>query len=427
MALRASCTIAPAVLVQALRAHIPSLEDKAYAAERLEDVVASYQTFLLSLASGTDRLNPSALASAACEVFGGDPSRARHFAQRVSEAFGLCRKKTKTMTTGTKLPPAMRAVCMAMAGRAVTPKKASPKASSESVPGSMGAASSSMSAASAGSSQSPESAPAPKKGKASLSAADEILAFYGVKKNDRPEGPSKAVEVWSSQEICDSQDPLIESSQETQQPSLPIFPSPSVGPQTLEQKRNDIKDFSFVDYASMQMVRITQQGRQEAPLLAGPGAFAVARFGDLEIETEVPNLLVELSSGAKAVEGKKPPRRLKRKTPEALAAADAPEPSPAGGENAPGSSTDTKDPEPGSDERPRMYGKMYYKAGNLYGIRQKFGQKKQIFALGGKTCGLTAAELSEIADAALGMLHEGRAEEEAKKWARLEVGRRGAA
>ena len=69
---------------------------------------------------------------------------------------------------------------------------------------------------------------------------------------------------------------------------------------------------------------------------------------------------------------------------------------------------------------------MYYKSGHLFGIKQKFGQKKQIFAFGGKFCNLSKDELSGIADTALGMLLEGHSEEDTKTWARAEVSRRGA-
>jgi hypothetical protein len=56
------------------------------------------------------------------------------------------------------------------------------------------------------------------------------------------------------------------------------------------------------------------------------------------------------------------------------------------------------------------YSIMYYKAGNLIGVRRKQGEQQQAFSFGGKWCGFNEAQLREYADQALEKLDSGLSE-----------------
>jgi len=62
------------------------------------------------------------------------------------------------------------------------------------------------------------------------------------------------------------------------------------------------------------------------------------------------------------------------------------------------------------------YQKLYYKNFQSYGIRQKFGSKKQIFSL--RSRNMSHEELESLAEAVLSRLNGGMDEETAQDWAR---------
>jgi hypothetical protein len=77
-----------------------------------------------------------------------------------------------------------------------------------------------------------------------------------------------------------------------------------------------------------------------------------------------------------------------------------------------------RDPDPGnvkyeSDD----YAVYWYKKQNMVGIRQKKGNKDQIFAFGSKHSGLTEEEMKKLGDEALQKLDCGMSREEVKEWA----------
>ena len=77
-----------------------------------------------------------------------------------------------------------------------------------------------------------------------------------------------------------------------------------------------------------------------------------------------------------------------------------------------------RDPDPGnvkyeSDD----YAVYWYKKKNMVGIRQKKGDKDQIFAFGSKHSGLTEEEMKKLGDEALQNLDCGMSPEEVKEWA----------
>ena len=62
------------------------------------------------------------------------------------------------------------------------------------------------------------------------------------------------------------------------------------------------------------------------------------------------------------------------------------------------------------------YASMYYKKGNVIGIRRKFGGKEQCMSFGGKRVGHSEAVLRGFADDAMKMLDAGATEKATKEW-----------
>ena len=62
----------------------------------------------------------------------------------------------------------------------------------------------------------------------------------------------------------------------------------------------------------------------------------------------------------------------------------------------------------------KTYLKMYYKKVNSFGIRQRFGDKRQIFNV--SKPGWSKSKLEKLADQCLDRLHEGKGEGETKEW-----------
>ena len=109
-------------------------------------------------------------------------------------------------------------------------------------------------------------------------------------------------------------------------------------------------------------------------------------------------------------------QELERQAPEPEALAQATEG--AGqcpeAEAAPDGEADVLEPDGG-----RKYKYMYYKRGNVFGIRQSFFAKKQIFQIGGLK--VAKAFALAIVHKAIARLESGSSEEAVKLWARSEV------
>ena len=67
------------------------------------------------------------------------------------------------------------------------------------------------------------------------------------------------------------------------------------------------------------------------------------------------------------------------------------------------------------------WSKEWYKRDWAWGIRRKHGDRKQIFSLGGKSCGKTREELEDIASSCIDMLQSGVGDDEVKEWAMAEL------
>ncbi len=64
----------------------------------------------------------------------------------------------------------------------------------------------------------------------------------------------------------------------------------------------------------------------------------------------------------------------------------------------------------------KRYQKMWYKNTHTVGIRQKFGDKKQIWSFGGKRCGKEKESLLQLGVVCMRKLDGGMAEKTVKEW-----------
>ena len=395
---RASCDLPVETCVILLRGHVSTLENEHYKAANLEDVCKNYETFLVSCAAITNRLTVAVIEKATCQLFGKNHERNRLFAQRLSAAFSHCVKKSSQCTSGSKLSPAVKHVVDVL-------NKKSQKSPTKDI--------------SSQKTQEPllkrqllVSTP-PAASTSSSSSAATIYALYASPTaKPTPALPTPLAEplqVLSSQEISDSS-----------QKGEVVVPACGRG-----QKRF----VDWVDFAApvprMRRLDTSDGTQQDVELTAGPAGFAIARFSDGEVATEVPNLLLV-----------EPP--VPRKKPAAA------QKKPAAHEDDEVEEEEEQEPPVGPEEEqeqeppvvpevepaeevagipPSMtYSKLWYKNNNAFGIRQKIMGKTQIFTVGGKGVKQSKTELAAIADRVIKMMEEESVPEDAgKEWAKSQV------
>ena len=213
----------------------------------------------------------------------------------------------------------------------------------------------------------------------------------------------------------------------------------------------------FFDSAALKLVRIYKEGgRIEATMGQGSSGFLLASFaGERPITTQVPNVMLmpvpevmkkpakakpKATPKAKGSKRKREPSKNaddeaeawskngdhEDEDPEAESDADPDEPEApedddleAEGKDAEKHDGKAVEPEDDEDDAPKAAGEyttMYYKAPrSSYAIRQKFGDKKQIFQL--KHGKMSQAACLKIAVNAVAKLHKGEPEEQVKVWA----------
>ena len=112
---RARCTLTKQLACQLLKAHLSSLEGEEFLSTDLEGVAAQYAGLLAALAQHASRVNTSVLQNAAVAIFACTPTTAKAFAEAMKNTMAMCVHKALKATSGKKLSPAVRAVCLAMA------------------------------------------------------------------------------------------------------------------------------------------------------------------------------------------------------------------------------------------------------------------------------------------------------------------------
>ena len=392
-AARAVCELDAAVVGTMLKAHVTSLEDAAYASSDMEVVVEKYEGLLVSLAASTDRITKSVVTQASASIFSASPSEHRMFGQQIAGAFAYCRGKWKKSTTGVRLSAPVRSVIRAWTKQTPRPSAGlspspSPKPSGAS-PG-------------AGSSGGLPATPPPKKVR-----KEDIYQMYGVDMPKAGTPTTSCMEIFSSQEV------LTQSTA-----ASPVRP----------ERRASSSSVEWVDMNRLVFVRMSPGGvQEEAPLIAGPSGFATAFVGGVSVDTEVPNLLLErgprgqvfkrpagearVERGAQAEEGEAGEGgedEGEEASEEGPAAAEVPRAGQASEEG------------PAAAEVPRAgrtYSKMYYKNSGAFGVRQRFGGKRQVACVSGRRLGLDKERLAVVTDEAISKLESGEVMEGAiKEW-----------
>ena len=248
----------------------------------------------------------------------------------------------------------------------------------------------------------------------SSSSAATIYALYGAASPTAKTTPAlptplvvaEPLQVLSSQEISDSS-----QKDEVDVPAC---------------DRGRIVD--WVDFAApvprMRRLDTSDGTQQDVELTAGPAGFAIARFSDGEVATEVPNLLLV----EPPVPRKKPAAATKRPAAHEDDDQDEEEQEPPVGpeeeeEQEPPVGPEVEPAEEVAGTPPSMtYSKLWYKNNNAFGIRQKIMGKTQTFTLGGKGVKQSKTELAAIADRVLKMMEEESVSEDAgKEWAKSQV------
>jgi hypothetical protein len=134
-----------------------------------------------------------------------------------------------------------------------------------------------------------------------------------------------------------------------------------------------------------------------APLLPGDDGFACAIFeGYGVVSSEVPNLLLTKAKAATVM--KKPAGgQPKKRKPAKKKPAKKEKPAKKGG---------------------GRFAIMFYKNSKSIGIREKFGDKKQVISFGGVACTKPEEDLRELAQRTIEQMEKGTSYVDAKVWAK---------
>ena len=207
-----------------------------------------------------------------------------------------------------------------------------------------------------------------------------------------------------------------------QEPKVPVKQEPQkeqVGPVVYE-----------TDYGKLEMTRSSDEGSETVKLQKGDeGAFLIAKFKNEQVQSELPNLFLDLPASSvapkKGQKKKKPAAKKgkakakgKSKTQKKHVSADAP------GGVPPAAGPAPADPNIGeleaapAPEKPEDYEVMWYKATKTIGIRKKGGKKqqkqKQIVSFGGVKVEKDKAAMKHIGVKVVKMLITGKSPAEAK-------------
>ena len=275
------------------RGAVSSLADEKYLKSDLAKIVESYEVAIVDLLRLTDRPNKAVLKAGAALAFAADTlEETSLFADRIYDAIKMCKEKAKSMTSGKKLPEAVRRVCSFL--------NKQPSSETMDVPRR-------LSTSSRASNGSEDSARKAKKKVAEQIDAEalkaEVLKLYGL-------APSASSSSSSSRP----------AGQEVSAEAMVIMSSQEASPvRQKEAKQKELvapEEESFVDYfdnRQMALCRAFSSGRKEhAQMSSGATGFALARFPGTSksIQTEMPNALLEVK---RAVAFKRPAAPLSAK------------------------------------------------------------------------------------------------------------------
>ena len=437
-------------LVKLLRGNLPHPDDKKYGCSEMDSVVENHQELILEMAQRCPNITAKLLRDGAIDAYKMKPWECKMFADRMHDALAYCRAKSKSMTSGKKLQPAVYHIAKALRGPPVKTDAAdaSQKRKSRTQP-----------------QLALQDGPEVKVAREESSRA-AILALYGMKEA----GSSTAIEKPSSSRRLAEQ--LTISSDDT---DLDLFSRPAASKTGSAGSAPSYKE--YLDSGLLCLVRLHKDGRvQKAKMAEGPAGFALATFpGEAAIATELPNMMLTVKSekGNKAMKAKKAMKTMKamktkgamkamkkkpnkkKKSKKGDDAEDALDDEEGEEEEAEDEEAEHPDEEieeeKGEDEEEeeeeekdkevhpvppahpaaegagsfdKRYGKMWYKAASSFGIRQRFLAKKQIFTVAHPAGSWTKARLEKIADEAIRKLEvHGLGEGAVKDWVFEQTGR----
>ena len=407
---RAKCTVTPQELATVLKGSMAGLDSSKYLKVDLDAVVEEFESLMLLVLKVTHRPTASILAKAASLAFEIEPQEAQAFGQRLGAAFGYCKQKGKSFSSGKKLTEPVRRVVNALAGTKVGGSEAKvPEGVGPSLPLARSSCSSSSSMPSI---VVDDAAPGTSTTKwVTKASKEEILQLYGMQsrtmcKTYTSSSNAVLVDLLSSQETDVEKEALQKAS--AQEASTKVVAA--VAP---------CKDFvQYLDTRARALVRV--KGGEvvaSAVMRPGPEGFAQGFFpGEHDgYNTELPNVLLQ---GPSANSKKRPaaaaaltrPASHKAKALLASCVEEAQEEEEEKGEAGPSAPLQVVK---------LQYSKLYYKATGAWAVRQKFMSKKQVFQIVSKH--RSKAELESIVDEAINRLQAGAAEEVVKAWAKSKV------
>ena len=415
----------------------------------------------------TPRPTPSLLEKAAVSAWDMSKSEAEAFAQRACSCISHCRLKHKSSTSGAKLSAAVKVVAEAFkaqgAGAALlqgTGKlqarvlPSAPKFPAKpALPLQRGPESSASSSVPALIPESPPRRPSSSTTLKGLLTREELFKSLGLQLEAAAPSPVSAVSPKSLVDLC------------SPAPSAGSVPTNTPAPKRRLSTKTpeapvDTSAAQYIDSTRRAVVRQTAAGLVVAKMSEGPGAFALAQFGDEEpFESEIPNLFLLAKADPSAPSYKRPAaaagkrikkrpaakkKQQKRKRPRPEVEfedeeAEEAEPEEDLEEDLVGDQGEEQEEDqeeqeeaaeaPGSSAplRPlavveeQDWKLMPYATNGAIAIRQTKGAKRQIFQLAAKA--LSQQQLKDLAEQCLPRLRAGEAEVAVKLWAYGELDR----
>ena len=261
-----------------LKGELDTLDPAKFNADT-EDVVEHYCVFIKSLLKLTPRPNVSVLSKAAQKAFlKAEPDTCKKWAQSICNAIQHCRKKVKSMKSGSKLTPGVKCICDVL-------KKGN---------------------ADVGSSPQPSKAAA--------------LPLQATSKRVLDSSPSASRVLKPNFSVSSSEPTPIKKARSTllltPPPGTPKPPSgASSSKAVVHISDSPVKQKAIVEWldrATMEMKRRSPDGVIVATMEEGPDGFLLYRFPNVDAKaTEVPNYTYQVFKNKKAM--KKPAAACKAK------------------------------------------------------------------------------------------------------------------
>lgn len=376
-------------------------------------VAALFKDFVIDLLYVTARPHKGDIVLGILEVFeNADKDEAMVFADRILNCIGYCRVKCKSATSFKKLDAAVAEIC------SVLSKLSDGDAARDFAR--------STSKLQNGAESPKRNMPRLRFARATAKKMSSPLGLSGLaKQNTLPRSSRKSSSSSSATRDCSNPEAILRSygvHSKTCDDAVSVGSSVDCGASPDESPKLAkvaVKFTQYFDSGKLALVRSFADGTiVQAKMEEGPRCFALGFFeGESEgIETDMPNALLRPVISEKKVVARKRPdaatASIVQPKRAAVAANVAEEMLAEASEEV--DAEESEEEEAAVDEvesveevapNGRSYCKMYYKRNNSFGLREKFGDKKQILSICRK--GKAKGKLEAIADEALAKLNSG--------------------